>query len=323
MVLLLLISCAEVTEAPGLPSTPWGVPDLSGTWDFRTITPFERPEYFKGRDVLTEEQARGFERAVREGKARREDLNVSSQADLDAGYNSFFMDQGESVNGTMRTSLLVFPDNGQLPPLTDDARERYARLLQTWSKPPQRAADRTIFERCLISRNAGPPISPGGYNNLLMIVQTEQHVALQTEMINDHRIIPTTGGEPLPETMRLWKGDSIGQWEEDVFVVRTTNFTDRTAFRATGPDMVLTERFTLLDADRLLYEYTVEDPWAYFASWSAAFEMTRTDAPLLEYACHEGNYAMPNMLKAGRQQIQQGIDDDTWLPSWYKAQQKN
>ncbi|MDA1075212.1 MAG: hypothetical protein O3A63_10695 [Proteobacteria bacterium] len=305
-----------------IPRTAWGVPDMQGNWDFRTITPFERPPYFKDRDSLNEVEARGFERAVLEGRAKREELDVSSQTDLDAGYNTFFMDQGDRVNGTMRTSLIIKPINGRLPPRTDPARKRHQQFLTTLSQPPVGPEDRTIFERCLMARNSGPPITPGGYNNMLQIVQTPDHVVLQTEMINEHRIIPTGAVEGLPAHMRLWKGDSRGAFEDDTFVVTTSNFTADTAYRGTGPDMKLTERFTLLTSQRLLYEYTVEDMWAYFAPWSVVFEMTRTDADLFEYACHEGNYAMPAMLKAARRQEREGIIDNTWLPSWYRAQQQ-
>ena len=163
-------------------------------------------------------------------------------------------------------------------------------------------------------------MTSGAYNNIMQIVESEDFVVIQVEMVNDHRVIPTSVTEQLPDHMRFWKGDSRGVWERDTFVVTTTNFNEHQMFRLTGPNMTLTERFTRLDEETLEYKFTVEDPDTYEVPWTAVMQMVKTDADVYEFACHEGNYAMPLMLKGARKQERDGTskEDDTWLPSWSK-----
>ena len=156
----------------------------------------------------------------------------------------------------------------------------------------------------------------GAYNNMMKLIQTENYVMIQTEMVNDHRVIPTSGGQALPASMQLWKGDSRGQWDGDTFVVTTTNFTHLSRFSGTGESMTLTERFTRLDENRLEYEWTVDDLEMFEDKFTAVVELQLTEADLYEYACHEANYAMPLMLSGARKQEANGVEDDTWLPSW-------
>ena len=157
----------------------------------------------------------------------------------------------------------------------------------------------------------------GAYNNIMKLVQTEGHVAIMVEMVNDHRIIPTnTSGSDLPDDMRLWKGDSRGYWDGDTFVVDTKNLTHLSRFSGTGQNMVLTERFTRLDENRLEYMWTVDDSEMFEDKFTAVVEMQLTDDDVFEYACHEANYAMPLMLSGARKQEASGEEDDTWLPSW-------
>ncbi len=320
---LLAIAISQVSWAD-TPMTKWGTPSLQGTWDFRSITPFQRPEAFKDKEFLTLDEVADFEETVNSGRAARaaaEYGGPGGQSDVDVGYNTFYLDLGTQMTGTMRTSLVVDPPNGRLPAMTTAARERGAAFRALWSRPPEGPEDRNNFDRCILGFNAGPPMTPGAYNNIMQIVQTEDYIVIQTEMVNDHRIIPTNGGEALPDHMRLWKGDSRGVWDGNTFVVTTTNFTHLSAFRGTGMSMTLTERFTRQDEEVLLYEYTIDDPESYEATWSTALEMKRTDALLFEYACHEGNYAMPLMLNGARKQERENNVDDTWLPSWSRPRQ--
>lgn len=317
---LVALAAAATTALCDVPMKSWGKPDLQGTWDFRSITPFQRPEYFKDKEYVTAEERAEFEKSVRDRRAARAENKefTQGQGDVDVGYNAFFLDQGTKMTGTMRTSLLIDPPSGRLPPMKEAASERMAGIIKLQERSPIGPEDRNFTDRCILGFNAGPPMTPGAYNNIMEIVQTEDYVAILVEMVNDHRVIPTHGGEALPEHMRLWKGDSRGVWEGDTFVVTTSNFSRFTNFRGTTPDMVLTERFTRTGEDTLLYQYTVDDSNAYEATWTSELEMQRTDDLVYEYACHEGNYAMPLMLKGARKLEAQGLEDDNWLPSWHK-----
>ncbi len=317
----LLVAEAQEEAAQEAPRTSWGAPDLRGTWDFRTITPFERPASFADQEFLTADEVEEFEAAVREQRAAREANSeyTENQGDVDVGYNSFFIDSGTQMSRTMRTSLVVDPPNGRVPAMTEDARARARARFDTWGSPPRTPADRNTAVRCITGFNSGPPMTPGAYNNIMEVFQTEDYVAIRTEMVNDHRIIPVAERAPLPEDLRLWKGDSRGHWEGDTFVVTTTNFSEDTAFRNTGRDLVLTERFTRTSEAGLLYEYTVDDPASYEANWSTALEMQKTEDLIYEYACHEGNLAMMLMLRGARLQEAEGRGDDQWLASWYRG----
>ncbi len=308
--------------------TSWGVPDLQGTWDYRSITPLERPAEFGDKATLTAEEAAALEQRRREARAAREvqgggDVDPS-QGDVDVGYNSFWLDLGDKVSGTMRTSLVIDPPNGRLPKMTDGAIRRVNERYALWGQPPAGPEERNSYERCIIGFNAGPPMTPGAYNNMMEIFQSPGYVAIMTEMINDHRVISTDGREHADESMRFWKGDSSGAWDGDTFVVTTKNYTEHTAYRGTGPNLVLTERFTRTGPDALLYEYTVDDPESFEAPWTSALEMRRSDDPVLEYACHEGNRAMTLMLRGARHREQQGTSEDgkDWLASWYGGQNR-
>ena len=167
-------------------------------------------------------------------------------------------------------------------------------------RPAHGPEDRGAFERCLLGFNAGPPMHPSGYNNNLQIFQTPNSVALLIEMVHDVRVVPLDGRPHLPASMRQWKGDSRGRWEGDTLVVETRNFTEATSFRGSGPNMHLIERFTRLSPGRLLYEFTIDDPESFTKPWTVAVPMKKTDQPIYEYACHEGNYSMMNMLAGAR-----------------------
>ncbi len=302
-----------------VPMKPWGKPSLQGNWDFATITPFQRPDAFADKEFLSADEVEEYEAAVLASRAARESQEFAGehdQSDLDVGYNQIYIDNGTTMTTTMRTSQLIYPANGRMPAMTPRGIETagYFRVLQ--SRSPQGPEDRNVYDRCIMGFNAGPPMRSGAYNNMMKLVQTEDYIVIQTEMVNDHRVIPTNGGPALPNSMRLWKGDSRGAWEGDTFVVTTTNFTHLTRFNGSGENMVLTERFKRVDEDSLEYQWTVEDPEMFEDKFTAIVEMNATDADLFEYACHEANYAMPLMLSGARKQEAQGIADDTWLPSW-------
>ena len=319
LISFLIFGCAGNSMAQ-VPLTKWGKPSLQGNWDFRTVTPFQRPAAFADQEFLTAEEVEEFEAAVlagREARAIAEFDGEYDQQDLDVGYNQFYLDQGTSITTTMRTSQLIYPESGRMPAMTEPGREtaQYFRVLHRRS--PYVPEDRNLYYRCILGFNAGPPMRSGAYNNIMKLVQTEEHIAILVEMVNDHRVIPTDGGgEDLPEDMRLWKGDSKGYWEGDTLVVTTKNFTHLSRFSGTGQNMILTERFTRLDENRLEYEWTVEDLEMFEDKFTAVVEMQLTQDDVYEYACHEANYAMPLMLSGARKQESDGIEDDTWLPSW-------
>ena len=315
---LLLAALPATAVAADPPTTSWGAPDLQGTWDFRSITPFERPKELADKEFLSPEEAEAWEqRALQASAARRNRDPVQGQGDVDVGYNAFWLDRGEKMTGTMRTSLVVDPPDGRIPPLTDLAKRRSAQRYARWGGVPSGPEDRNPLERCIVGFNSGPPMNPGAYNNFAEIFQTPTYVAILNEMINDHRIIPLDGRDHVPENMRFWKGDSLGRWEGKTLVVTTKNFTEHTNFRGSGPNMVLTERFTRTSEETLLYEYTIDDPESFERPWSVAVEMKNTSDPLLEYACHEGNRAMTLMLSGARVREKEGQSSDDWLASWY------
>ena len=314
---------AEEQVAPPPMKTAWGVPDLQGTWDFRTATPMNRPEQFKDQEFLTEEEVAAWEKRVAEGHQsalERSAADEPSQGDVDVGYDFIFIDVGTTVSGTRRTSLIVDPPNGRMPSHTPYALMRMAENREKWERRPRTPADRPPATRCLVGFNSGPPMSSGAYNNIMRVFQSPGYVAILNEMVNDHRIIPTDGSAHPPDHVRLWKGDSRGRWEGDTLVVETANFTPHTSFSGSGPNMVLTERFTRQDGDTLRYEYTVDDLESFEAAWSTVQDMRRTDDELYEYACHEGNRAMHLMLAGARREEAEGEEDKKgWLPSWYRG----
>lgn len=315
-----MLQAAETGYIP--PRTEFGVPDLQGTWSIATQTNLERAERFEGDLVISEEQALQIEARVR---ARNEASNQPSDPNREAptagggvgGYNSFWMDPGERlaiVNGEIRTSILVDPEDGQLP-YTEAGRANYAAAMR------QRASYdgpevRPLGERCTVGfgSTGGPPKLPVLYNNLTEIVQTEDYVMLLAEMNHDARII-RIGGEFIDPPQYPWMGDSIGYYEGDTLVVETTNFHPQQSLRSSlehrfygSQQMHVTERFTRVADDVILYQFTVEDPENYTRPWSGELPMNLTDDHVYEYACHEGNYALPGILAGARRADVEGND---------------
>ncbi len=215
-------------------------------------------------------------------------------------YNAFWFDQGPTVVADRRTSLIVDPPEGRVPPLTAEGSKRASARRAVLERPPKGPEDRSVAERCILGFNAGPPMNPGAYNNNVQLFQTRDTVVILNEMVHNARIIPLDGRPHLPSGVRQWSGDSRGQWEGDTLVVETTNFTDKTSWRGSGERMRLTERFTRVDVDTLLYEYTVDDPTMFGQPWTARIAMTRTMDRIFEYACHEGNHGMIGILSGAR-----------------------
>jgi hypothetical protein len=285
-----------------LPRTSWGDPDLSGVWDFRTLTPLERPSEFALNEFFSDEDAAKYEdeRVRALDKDRRTSDGISAEQDVGNAYNQFWWDYGTKLTDDKRTSLIVDPPDGRIPKRTPEAQERMDARAAALERPAEGPEDRTPWERCILGFNAGPPMNPSAYNNNVHLLQAPGYVVILTEMVHDARIVPMDGRPKLPADIRQWRGDSRGRWEGNTLVVETTNFTDKTSFRGSGPGMRLVERFTRVDADRLVYEYTIEDPESFGGTWSAAIPMTRTEEPMFEYACHEGNYGMFNLLEGAR-----------------------
>jgi hypothetical protein len=291
------------------PSNPSTSPDLEGIWNFATLTPFERPAALAGQEFFTEEQAAKFE-ADAIGNNDRDRRDGGAAVDAARGVGDYWFDRGTHVatlDGRKRTSWVIDPPDGRVPPLTAEARARAAaRAADARDHPADGPENRSLQERCL-AFNAGPPIALGPYNNYVRIFQMPGAVVVFTEMIHDARIVPTDQRPHLSQDIRQWLGDSRGHWEGNTLVVDTTNFTAKTNFRGSGEGLHLVERFTRADANTLRYEFTVDDPATFTKPWTAMVPMTKSDDRMFEYACHEGNHALPNILGGARYQEKQAL----------------
>jgi hypothetical protein len=287
----LLFPAGMLAQQPSaaVPRTADSRPNLEGVWDFRTATPLERRKEHAAKALFTPAEAADFE--------RREAERIGGTV---AVHAPGWLDYGAKVLPDLRTSLVVDPLDGRIPPLTAAAQQRNAeRASRRRAHGLDGPEAFTIAERCIVF-SAGPPLVPGPYNNNIQIVQTPGAVMIYTEMIHDVRIVPMDGRPHLPANIRLWLGDSRGRWDGDTLVVETTNFTDQTPFRGSDEHLRLIERFTRTSADTLTYEFTVDNPTAFTKPWTVRTQMARTAEQMYEYACHEGNYGLLNMLSAAR-----------------------
>ncbi len=315
-VIALVVLVPVVAAGQHAPRTAWGDPDLQGTYTNKTITPLQRPLELADREFLTEDEAANLERDALDRNERL--ARLAAQKTTVGGnvgaYNNFWMDRGTKPTG--RTSLIVDPPDGRIPPLTPEAERREAARVEARQArgPADSWEDLELNDRCLVW-SAGPPMLPSAYNNNFMILQTPGYVVIQVEMIHDTRIIPLDGRPHLPSSVRLWHGDPRGHWEGDTLVVETTNLARTEANAAVvGGDPIrlraangrsddtvrVIERLTRVDADTVSYEFTIEDPTTWTASFSGEFPMRRIDDLLFEYACHEGNYSMVGILGGER-----------------------
>ena len=312
------------------PRTADGHPDLQGTWTNATITPFERPEKYGDRLVLSDQEADELEHAEAafnekadaptDPKTRVEDLPASCGrgfSGANCGYNNFWVDPGTkliNIDGKRRNSMLVDPANGRMPPLTEAGKQRFAQRMATFRRGDGGgAADgpemRSLGERCILSfgSSAGPPMIPLLYNNNYQIVQSADSVLILVEMVHDARVV-RLNSKHRPANVRTWMGDSIGWWEGETLVVETTNFRADQSFRASTQNLKVTERFSRIDPNQILYRFTVEDPETFTRSFSGEVAMNATAEKIYEYACHEGNYALPGILAGARAQEEEAAE---------------
>ncbi|GJM11864.1 MAG: hypothetical protein DHS20C12_02670 [Pseudohongiella sp.] len=314
LLFFLLLPATQVcvaAEAYETPRTEWGLPDLQGVWNFSSDVPMQRPEQFGERQFLTDEEITAAQsRRFRVGPS---DEPVKSASGVEAFYNDTMWMENVRGEGRVRTSRIVHPTNGRIPPLALGVDNVPGGEVETAGLRPVRFViggigrdgpeDRGLSERCLVGFNAGPPLAPSVYNNNLQIIQNRDHVVIMTEMIHDARIVRLANGPLLDDELTLWSGDSRGHWDGDTLVVLTRNFNGLTQSfdgYGTSKDKLLTERFTRLGPRTIDYEFTIDDPSTFTDRLTAVMPITKVDAQLYEYACHEGNYGMANMLRGAR-----------------------
>jgi hypothetical protein len=274
------------------PRTVWGDPDFQGIWNYATMTPLERPRELGDKAVLTEEEAAAYERQV-----------LGRQATTNNTAGPDWWDPGTRRLTNKRTSLIVDPSDGRLPPLTADAQQRAALRAQARRErgADEGPEDLGLNVRCLQWSTAGPPMMPGVYNNNVQFIQTRDHVVIFNEMIHEARIVPMDGRPH--GTMRRWMGDSRGRWDSGTLVVETVNFTEKTSFRGSDENLRLVERFTRVDDDTIDYRFAVDDQTVWTRSWTAAFPLKKSRGTMYEYACHEGNArSLEGILRGARTQ---------------------
>ena len=301
LLVLPVIAGAQPAEGGAVARTPWGDPDLQAVWDYRTLTPVERPEEFGDKAVLTDEEA-----AELEAEAIRNNVDRVPPPGSVGGYNRFWLDFGTNVISGGRTSLIIDPPDGRIPPLSAEgeariARERAERSRRGPANSPDTYSDLSPWTRC-ISRGWNGIGS--WYSSNYQIFQSPGYVVVYQELIHEPRIIPLDGRPHLPPAVRQWLGDSRGRWEGDTLVVETTNFDPKTNFRGSRDTLYLTERYRRLDDDTIDYRFTIDDPQTFQSPWTVVRPMTRiTDrVSIFEYACHEGNYSMEGILAGARAQ---------------------
>jgi hypothetical protein len=308
---LTLVTCAFALIASAqnknIPRTKDGHPDLQGIWTNVTVTPLERPASLHSLN-LTDAEAKAFEQ--QQAKELQDSDGASDSPIIRAagssgtgGYNVLFLDRGNElarVDGQKRSSLISDPPDGKVPPITPEARKRiqadFARNINF-----DDIKNRPVSERCLLGfgSTSGPPMLPVLYNNNYQIVQTPDTIMILVEMVHDVRFIHMNAKHE-PPTVRQWLGDSIGHWEGDTLVVETTNFTDKTTFRGSSPDLKVTERFTMVDPKTVIYKATLDDPTTFTKPFTVEFPFNATAGPIYEYACHEGNYAAADIMGGAR-----------------------
>jgi hypothetical protein len=305
------VGLLAVVPAPR-PAAAQARPNLTGIYSFSTITPLQRPERLAGKAVLDDNEAASFEQE--ENTRLNRDLFDPEKGQPSAGYparadggvlsyNEFWYERGSKLTRDRRTSLITDPATGTIP-FTPAARARVAEnRRRSDAGIGDNYSDRPLADRCLQGFNSGPPMTPGAYNNNVQIIQSGNTVVIVNEMVHNARVIPTDGR---PHTkLRQWSGDSRGHWEGNTLVVETINFRRETSLQGSTANTTVVERFTRIDNDTLKYEFTVTDPTAYTQPWTASMPMTKIPGPIFEYGCHEGNYALPNILAGARAQERQ------------------
>ena len=288
--------------------TPDGQPDLQGVWTNATLTPLERPAELAAKEFLTPQEAEEYQKRVL-ARWDRDNRAGGAEADLGRAYGSAWWDADARLVPVTRTSLIVDPPDGKLPALTADAQKRIndARI-ERQRRPADGPEDRPLMDRCLWWPAVGPPMLPSFANNSpysplvsnYQFLQGPGYVAIVNEILHETRVIPIDGRPHVSQKIRKWMGDARGRWEGNTLIVDTTNFTAKSQFRGTGERLHLVERFTRTDADTIQYEFTVDDPASFTRPWTARIAMIKSQGPIFENACHEGNYGLRFILGVAR-----------------------
>jgi hypothetical protein len=287
---------APAPKAGVIPRAADGHPDLTGIFTNATRTPFERPDIFAGKPTISDEEARKWEARENQRWEEGSKIDGGRPVSIEGGaYNVLFYDNGREltrVGGQKRTSIVVDPPDGHVPPMLPEARARLARRRTIIPGDYKSLSNDT---RCLVGNTPSVPLVPAAYNNNVEIVQTADSILIEVEMVHDARIIHMNANHQ-PPSVRQWFGDSIGHWEGDTLVVETTNFNDETHYRGSTKDLKVTERFKRVSDKTIEYRATIEDPSTWTKPWSLELAFSSIPGPLYEYACHEGNYAMEGIL---------------------------
>ena len=297
-----------------VPRTEYGQPDLSGVWNFSSFVPMQRPRQFADKEFLTPEDIAAIANQTEAGLEALNNIGVG-------GYNTFWVENAGRGDNT-RTSLITYPEDGRVPETVEGVPVQVGGLgpdepgirpvrMTVGGIAKDGPEDRGLSERCIVGFNSGPPFTPNLYNNNVQLVQSKDHVVIMTEMIHDARIVPLDGRDHINDSIRQWSGDSRGYWDGDTLVVETRNFNDLTqSFSVFGSslDKVLTEKFTRVDEFTVVYEFTVEDPSTFKDKITVLLPMAKVDGLMYEYACHEGNYGMVNILRGERMEEQRASE---------------
>jgi hypothetical protein len=303
----LAAACAALSLIPVLASEQAADrrirPHLEGIWNSATATPLERPAALRDKPFFTRDEAADWEREFARGN---EEPPPDAKRTGTGTYNTFYREFGTRTVKTLRTSIVIDPPDGRIPPLTTAAAEAKRRRLEAM-RSPEHVEELGLQDQCLAFVTAGPPLLPYSYNSNYQIVQTAAAVVIHAEMLHDARIIHMDGRPHLPPPVRRWMGDSVGRWEGQTLVVDTTNFNDAGGFYGDAGgnfgwdrNLHVVERFSWFDRVTLRYEFEIDDPTAFTRPWKGEFTMTRSPGPIYEYACHEGNYSLENLLRAYR-----------------------
>ena len=299
---------APAAKSKAIPRAADGHPDLQGIWTNATITPMERPPQFANKPNITDAEAAAFEKdqaqdlQSEDGQSDGKIIRAAGSSGT-GGYNVLFVDRGTEmirIDGVKRSSLIIDPPDGHVPPITDEARKRNASMARNFNNYDD-VKNRPLSERCVIGfgSTSGPPMMPVLYNNTYQIVQNKDTIMILVEMVHDVRIVRMNGTHP-PANVRELLGDSIGHWEGDTLVVDTANFTDQTRFRGASENLHVIERFQRISPDQILYRATIDDPSTFSKQWTMEFPFRVAAGPVYEYACHEGNYAMTDIMGGAR-----------------------
>jgi len=292
------------------PRTPDGQPDLQGFWSNTTFTPLERPKDVT-KEFYTREEL--LEIVKKASAQEAEQTEPGTVADVHYDFTQFGLDKSQSAMAVnLRTSLIVDPPDGRLPPLSAEGQRRAADRVaarKARGGPHDAVQNEPLGARCILMDRNGPPMLGGAYNNTYQIMQTRDYVMILVEMLHDVRIIPLDGRPQLPANVRQWTGSSRGRWEGQTLVIETTNLTDKFAFLGSSENMRLTERFTRVAADTLRYQFTVEDPATWTRAWSAEVPWKTDTGPIFEHACHEGNYGLFNTLAGARAEEKRAAEE--------------